>query len=50
MSSYGGVGGKDVDPDITLKAMMAAGQETQEELRVERQDSLKALLLTKETK
>ncbi len=44
MSSYGGVGGQNVDPDITLKAMMEAGQETQAELRAERQDSLKAFV------
>jgi type III secretion protein W len=44
MTSYGGVGGQNVDPDITLKAMMEAGQETQDELRAERQDSLKAFV------
>lgn len=44
MTSYGGVGGHDVDPDITLKAMIEAGQETQDELRAERQDSQKAFI------
>lgn len=44
MTSYGGVGGKNVDPDITLKAMIEAGQETQQELTAERQDSQKAFI------
>lgn len=45
MSSHGGVsGGKGVNPDITLKAMIASGQQTQNELRAERLDSLKAFI------